>query len=69
MLPRGRRSGKDTLDVFFVELLRGSYIDRERWMMSTLGNEVICTCLAILRLGASAISGSSIFGGGISGSS
>lgn len=37
--------------------------------MSTLGKEVICTCLAILRLGASAISGSSTFGGGTSGSS
>lgn len=37
--------------------------------MSTLGNEVICTCRAILRLGAREMSGSSMPSGGFSGSS
>ncbi len=68
MLPSGSRSGKDTLDVFFVDLLWTWNIERERWMTSTRGKAVICTCRAIFLLGAREMSGSSMSLGGISGS-
>jgi hypothetical protein len=39
--PSWRRSGNETFAAFLVELLRGSKIERERWIATILGKTVM----------------------------